>query len=194
MFFALCIVFCVITYRNCRRSIMEFYKLQMHRLCPWPVILLHSLVLCWVDKLTTYRFGLFVCGVHLLLSTVGLVALFCFFWFVCLYIAHFIASLFFLQSQKQLKQQQEEKTNKAPVKQRLNQNKFYVSVRMQRCATDAHTRKNTNICAETRPGRKVSQEVYHGCHPVLNTVASVSPVNPCHWFFLVQSQLSTSLT
>lgn len=143
MFFALCIVFFVITYRNCRRSIMEFYKLQMHRLCPWPVIVLCSLVLCWVDKLIACRFALFVCGVHLLLSTVGLVALFCFF-LVCLslYCPFYCLSFFLLQSHKQLKQQQEEKTNKAPVKQRLNQNKFYVSVSMQRCATDAQTRKN----------------------------------------------------
>lgn len=180
MFFALCIVFFVITYRNCQRSIMEFYKLQMHRLCPWPVILLHSLVLCWVDKLIACRFALFVCGVHLLLSTVGLVALvFCFF-LVCLslYCPFYCLPFFLLQSHKQLKQQQEEKTNKAPVKQRLNQNKFYVSVSMQRCATDAHTRKNTNICAETRPGRKVSQEVYHGCHPGLNTVASRRSCQP----------------
>lgn len=119
-------------------------NMVMWRLCPWPVTWPHSHRLCWVDKLITCRFGLFVCGVHFFLSTVGQVAVqkHCFFfWFVCLYIAHFIASLFFLQSQKQLKQQQEEKTNKAPVKQRLNQNKFYVSVSVQRCATDAHMRK-----------------------------------------------------
>lgn len=79
------------------------------------------------------------------------------------FILPILLPLFFpLQSQKQLKQQQEEKTNKAPVKQRLNQNKFYVSVSMKCCVTDAPMRKNTNICAETRLGRKVSQEVYHG--------------------------------
>lgn len=99
-----------------------------------------------------------------------------------------------LQSRKQLKQQQEEKTNKAPVKQRLNQNKFYVSVGVQRCATGAHVRKkNTNICTEMRPGRqKVSQEVYHkvpssSWHCSFLSVLST----PTPLLSLVQSQLST---
>lgn len=102
-----------------------------------------------------------------------------FFWVVCLYIAHFIASLFSLQSPKQLKQQQEEKTNKASVKQRLNQNKFDVSVGVQCCTTDAHARKkNTNICAKLRHGSEVSKESNTKFLPVLNTAVSISDVHP----------------
>lgn len=151
----------------------------------WLVCDITSHIQWWVDKLMTHPF---VCGVHLLLRTVGLsecslvVFFLSFFWCVCLYIAHFIASISPLQSPKQLKQQQEEKTNKASVKHRLNQNKFNVSLGVQCCTTDAHAGRKTQISLlNWGLAEKVNQESIIKWLPVLDTVVSSSPATDYSW-------------